>query len=276
MSLSKDSCKTAILQIVNELFDASNKPVTGAILAEKLRVSLQASCKEAGYEKLSEPINELVKSGQLTRNHHVKHLEVAPASFEFESASTRANTSRGAYVREDAWPVFAMLHERSIAVFDNQLSKFRLLADEAVLRDSQIRVETPTNEDHRNWVKQFAQAESLSVEPALTESETVLREFSVWMQSQDTSLQHQWKDFRANKVAEAIRKWSASNGLDTTDFLSPVIPRFSVRTTSTSANKLDTDIRTAVLRCVTDLSMDELDEIRLPLRVVLKHFKPSD
>jgi len=31
-----------------------------------------------------------------------------------------------------------------------------------------------------------------------------------------------------------------------------------------------------VLRCVADLSLDELENIVLPLRVVLKHFKPRD
>ncbi len=278
MTLSKDDYKSAIVQIVEQLYSETNKPITGAVLAERLRTSLQASYTDVGYVKLSEPINELVESQQLTRNRRVKHLEVAPPSFEFDLPKTQGCSSvpKGTYVREDAWPVFAMLHDRSIAVFDKQLLKFRLLADDATLRDSQIRVATPSNTDHRNWIKQFAQAEGLSLEPALTEADGVLREFSVWMQSQDTSLQYKWKDFRAVRVADVIRIWSASNGLDATDFLSPVISRYSARTTNTPAIKPDTDIRSAVLRCVADLSLDELDNMMLPLRVVLKHFKPRD
>ena len=82
-------------------------------MAERLRSALQASYTDAGYEKLSEPVNELVESGQIARNGRVKHLELAAPSFELEAATTNANSARGAYVREDAWPVFAMLHERS-------------------------------------------------------------------------------------------------------------------------------------------------------------------
>ncbi len=278
MTLSKDDYKSAIVRIVEQLYTETNKPITGAVLADRLRTSLQASYTDVGYVKLSEPIHELVESQQLTRNRRVKHLEVAPPSFEFDLPKTQGcpSVTKGTYVREDAWPVFAMLHDRSIAVFDKQLMKFRLLADDATLRDSQIRVATPSNTDHRNWIDQFAQAEGLSLEPALTQTDGVLREFSVWMQSQDTSLQHKWKDFRAARVADAIRKWASSNGLDATDFLSPVISRYSARTTATPGIKSEADIRSAVLRCVADLSLDELDNIMLPLRVVLKHFKPRD
>ncbi|XZE17508.1 hypothetical protein SH449x_002782 [Pirellulaceae bacterium SH449] len=278
MTLSKDDYKSAIVRIVEQLYSETNKPITGAVLAERLRTSLQASYTDVGYVKLSEPIHELVESQQLKRNRRVKHLEVAPPSFEFDLPKTQGcpSVTKGTYVREDAWPVFAMLHDRSIAVFDKQLMKFRLLADDATLRDSQIRVATPSNTDHRNWIDQFAHAEGLSLEPALTQTDGVLREFSVWMQSQDTNLQHKWKDFRAAKVADVIREWAARNGVDANDFLSPVISRYSARTTATPANKPEAEIRSAVLRCVADLSLDELDNIMLPLRVVLKHFKPRD
>ncbi len=279
MTLSKNDYKSAIVQIVEQLYSETNKPVTGAVLAERLRTSLQASYTDVGYVKLSEPIHELVESKQLTRNRQVKHLEVAPPSFEFELPKMQGCSSghKGTYVREDAWPVFAMLHDRSIAVFDKHLLKFRLLADDAILRDAQIRVATPSNADHRNWIDQFAQAEGLSLEPALTQAEEVLREFSIWMQSQDTSLQHRWKDFRAAKVADVIREWAPRNGVDANDFLTPVISRYSARTTAPPPTvKPETEIRSAVLRCVADLSLDELDNIMLPLRVVLKHFQPRD
>lgn len=278
MTLSKDAYKSEIVRIVEQLYSETEKPTTGAVLAERLRTSLQASYKDVGYAKLSEPINELVESQQLWRNRRVKHLEVAPPSFEFDLPKTQGCSSvpRGTYVREDAWPVFAMLHDRSIAVFDKQLLKFRLLADDATLRDSQIRVATPSNNDHQNWIDQFAQAEGLSLEPALTQADGILREFSVWIQSQDIGLKHKWKDFRTARVADVIHKWAASNGLEATDFLSPVISRYSARTTATSVINPETDIRSAVLRCVADLSLDELDNIVLPLRVVLKHFKPRD
>jgi hypothetical protein len=278
MTPSKDEYKSAIVRIVEQLYTETKKPITGAVLAERLRTSLQVSYTDVGYVKLSEPIHELVESQQLTRNRLVKHLEVAPPSFEFDLPKTQGcpSVTKGTYVREDAWPVFAMLHDRSIAVFDKQLMKFRLLADDAILRNSQIRVATPSNADHRNWIDQFAQAEGLSLLPDLTHTNEVLREFSVWMQSQDTSLQHKWKDFRAAKVSDVIREWAARNGFDANDFLYPIISRYSARTTATPTIKPETDIRSAVLRSVADLSLDELDNIVLPLRVVLKHFKPRD
>ena len=89
-----------------------------------------------------------------------------------------------------------------------------------------------------------------------------------------------------DKIQRVDRKWLQKNdlwlllfsekGLDATHFLSPVISPYSARTTATPAIKTETDIRSAVLRCVADLSLDELDNILLPLLVVLKHFKPRD
>jgi hypothetical protein len=71
MTLSKDDYKTAIVRIVEQLYSETNKPITGAVLAERLRTSLQASYTDVGYVKLSEPIHALVESQQLTRNRRV-------------------------------------------------------------------------------------------------------------------------------------------------------------------------------------------------------------
>ena len=146
----QQSLKLKIVEIVDDIFACTKKPITGAILAERLR-SAGEDYKEAGYLKLAEPINELVESGRLARNRHVKHLEIAPPSFDFESeaATTNSKPAFDSYVREDAWPVFAMLNSNSKAVFDNEEKRFRLIGRDAVVRDSQIQVVTPSNDEHR-------------------------------------------------------------------------------------------------------------------------------
>ncbi len=269
--------KRSIVQIVSDHVNDTGNPISGAALAEQLRLKHQQSYQQMGYQKLSEPIKELVDSNELSRNHHVKHLEVAPAGFQFK-ASTLHNGSRrsGSYIREDAWPAFAMLHAHSIAVFDKQLSKFRLISNDSSQPDSYLSVEPPTNLDHRDWVTQFSQSEGLTIDPGLIESASILKDFSVWIHEQPIFLQQKWKEYRASKVADAIRKWSDSNGFNSTEFLTPVIANHSARTTSKSTEATDESIRNTVLRCIAELSLDELREIRLPLRVIFKHFKPRD
>ena len=272
--MSKDNLKASIIEVVTEIFNVTNNPITGAVLAEQLR-KRGADYKEAGYQKLAEPINELVEFGMLSRNRSVKHLEVAPSTFEFEAVIPKTKTSIDSYIREDAWPAFAMLNSSSIAVFDREEQKFRLLGREASLKETQIRVDTPSSDEHRKWVKQFAAEHELSIDSIETESATVLRDFSIWMQSQASPLQYEWKSFRASKVAEAIRKWSADNEVDPSVFLSRVIPGYTARASSTQCERFK-DVRTTILQCISELSMDDLEDIKLPLRVVLKHFKPRD
>ena len=271
--MSKDSLKSAIVQIVSDLFHASNVPVTGALLAERLRRAGE-DYKDAGYLKLAEPINELVQCGQLSRNRRVKHLEVAPPTYEFDVAAPNTKPSFESYVREDAWPVFALLNSNSIAVYDQEETKFRVLGRDAVIRETQIQVNTPSNDEHRNWIQQFSTEKELSIELKISESATVLKDFSIWMQSQASPLQYEWKGFRASKVAEAIRNWCRENGVDASVFLSRVIPGYAARTTSASSEQSEETVRQAVLKCVSDLTMDDIEDIRLPLRVILKHFKP--
>jgi hypothetical protein len=269
--------KRLIVQIVSDYYNDTGKPISGAPLAEQLRLKYQQSHQQLGYQKLSEPVEELVKSNELSRNRHVKHLEVAPAGFLFEA--TDANHGRrpsGSYIREDAWPVFAMFHAHSIAVFDKQTSKFRLLSKDSLHPDSCLSVELPTNLDHRDWVMQFLKAEGLSIDPSLIKSASILKDFSGWMHQQPAFLQQKWKEFRASKVADAIRKWSDNNGFNATEFLSPVVPNYSARKTAPATEATDDSIRNTVLRCIADLSIDELNEIRLPLRVIFKHFKPRN
>ena len=271
--MSKDSLKSAIIQFVTEHFNDSSLPITGALLAEQLRGAGE-DYKDAGYLKLAEPINELVQCGQLSRNRRVKHLEVAPPSFEFEVAAPNKKPVFDSYIREDAWPVFAMLNSNSIAVYDKEETKFRVLGRDAVVRETQIQVNTPSNDEHLNWIQQFASENGLSVEAKISDSPTALKDFSIWMQLQAFPLQNEWKGFRASKVAEAIRKWCGENGVDTRAFLSRVIPNYATRTTNVAGEQSEEIVRQAVLKCVSDLTMDDIEEIRLPLRVILKHFKP--
>lgn len=89
MTLSKDDYKSAMARIVEQLSTETNKPISGAVLVERLRTSLQSLYTAVGYVKLSEPIHGLVESRQLTRYRRVKHLAVAPPSFEFDLPKTQ-------------------------------------------------------------------------------------------------------------------------------------------------------------------------------------------
>lgn len=271
----KDSLKTAIKQIVDTQYNETKAPITGALLAEKLR-SVGQDYKEAGYSKLAEPINELVQCNELSRNCRVKHMEVAPPSYEFGVTATATKPLIESYVRGDAWPVFAMLNLNSIAVFDQEESRFQLIGRDAVIRESQIRVNTPSNDEHRDWINQFATKMGVSIDTMIFEPTTILRDFSIWIQSQPSPAPHAWKGFRASKVAEAIRKWCDENGVDSSLFLTQVIPGLGKKTTSSPSEPPEENVRRALLKCISDLTIEDIEGIKLQLTVgvLLKYFKP--
>ena len=277
MATNDSTYTDAIVQIVSEISSCTDQPVTGAILAEQLRIRFpDKSYIDFGYQKLAEPVNELVQSGQLARNSRVKHLEVAPPSWSFDESRSLENSkpTGRSYIREDAWLAFAMHHERAVAIYDRKESKFRVLNCDAKPEKDQIVVETLSNDTHLSWVECFVTEKKLTTQPEMLQSKSVLRDFSVWMQNQPSNIQHDWKEYRAGKVATAIRDWCNSNGVESDEFLTQVIPSFSRRTTLNSGDRTEVDARAAILKCVADLSSDDLLDIKLPLRVVLKYFKP--
>lgn len=264
-----------IHQAVEKKFAADHCPLNGAALAELVRAKFtDGVVQQAGYEKLSHAVRDASERGLIHRNPNVKHLEVLPAGKSFEQPHS-VGPAPHQYVRADAWRAFAMQFTDQVVYFDPRNQSFEVhpsLPDRADI----IEVKPPTNDDFLGWIKDFAEASIATVPSEVLTSLTCLKDFSHWVASQGAPLSLKWKKFRTAKVIDAIVQWGILAGIETNAFLTPIQPP-KIRSVSgprSEPNRQGDDVREAIMACIDDMSQDELESLSIPLRHVLRHFRP--
>lgn len=263
-----------VVQTVRENYATHHKPTNGALLAEQVRAKFNGSpYAEAGFEKLSDVIREASTRGDLVRNPSVKHLEVLPAGVEVNAPP--AGHSRSYYVRPDAWRAFAMQHGSQSVYFDRGRETF-VIDQPGISREDLTEVSTPADATFKEWIKEFAQTSSVAVPSSVFQSSNSLREFSVWISQQNNLHSADWKRFRAAKVTEAVVTWGKTQGVATDKFLSPTKASCISSDNGDQAMGSATDeaIRIAVLACVRDMTPTEISSLAIPMRLILRHFRP--
>lgn len=271
--------KEELIQFIHEAvenkFSADQCPLNGAALAELLRARFTDDVvKQAGYEKLSHAVRDASDRGLIHRNPNVKHLEVLPAGKNFNRPDS-VGTSTHQYVRADAWRAFALQFADRIVYFDPKTQSFEIHPSRLGCADL-IEVKPPTNDDFLDWINDFSEASDAVVPSEILTSSTCLKDFSRWIASQGAPLLLKWKKFRTAKVIDAIVQWGILAGVETNAFLNPIQPRNtrSVSGLRSEPSKQVDDVMGAIMACIADMSQDELESLSIPLRHVLRHFRP--
>lgn len=270
----RDQLLTFIAQTVLENYQQHQAPTNGAQLAELVRAKFPGNpVAEAGFEKLGDAVREASQRGLVVRNSMVKHLEVYPPDVPFQSVKPSAR-HHSQYVRPDAWRAFAMQFENQIVYYNKRTREFEVrphASDDNELQE----VTTPTTDDFRSWIENFANDEGVSVPDSILQSDHCLREFSFWIGKQNGSTAANWKKFRAAKVVQLITAWGKQSGVDTSDCFTPVVSQAKRETVRReSLHSIDEQVRSAVFACIQDMSLAELESLPIPLRHVLAHFRP--
>lgn len=261
-------------QTVRENFEKHQTPTTGAKLAERVRARFPATIfADAGFEKLGDAVREASKRGLVVRNHAVEHLEVFPPDVPFQCVKPPANY-RSQYIRSDAWRAFAMQVESQF-VYYNRLKREFEIRRQATADNNLLEVSPPTSDDFRQWTVEFAKVSNVSVPVSILQSIHCLRDFSVWVGKQNDANAADWKKFRAAKVVQKLTQWGKQSGIDTTDFLTPVASQAKRELAAKDpAESIDNGIKSAVIACIQDMSLAEIESLSIPLRHILTHFRP--
>ncbi len=271
MAISKDDVVGFVRDEVDNFFKSTSSPITGAVLAERVRIKFPGlDFQTIGVEKLGDLVRAAQDRGWVIRNPNVKHLEILPKGQSFGAAIYTPQESTDMYIRPDAWQAFGMLHPGKLIRFDKVAAQFFVLEKTAAVQPESIDVVTPTNDAHREWIEIFTRENAIEYAEISKSSPTVLKDFSQWIHDNAVNMVPNWKKFRARKVTEAIQHWGGENGISVQEMLSPVRPMYSVPASGSNED----DIRRAVLNCVSDMMLPELEQISLPVRLVVKYFKP--
>ena len=267
----KDELIQFVVGAIKSNYELHKRPTNGARLAEQVRGKFGSDVfQDAGLERLSDVIRIAVDSGDIARNPNVKHLEVWPADVDMSDSATR---SAGAcFIRTDAWRAFAMQ-------FDEQSVYFNMATKEFVIRtgaakDDELLVDTPDETEYKRWVSDFSEQSDLKTPQDVLDSPNILRDFSKWMANQQGLNVSTWKKFRATRATQAIRDWGLKANVSTEEFLAAA--KRSPRVSKLAAHTQDGSdaFKSAIIRCIQDMTESEIESLAIPVRHVRNHFRP--
>jgi hypothetical protein len=298
LSPSLDGLLEFIRAEVSRHFEETRRPVDGASLAEVIRnrfssLSYATLAPDRGIQRLGDVIREAEKRGLLVRRRDVRHLEVLPADTYAGSTSIPAQLSPPKHagpIRREIWQALLFFHTEEARFFDRQtgnvVSVPAAQARAYVAVPRYVSLETIPAEVQKRWMHDFVSsnpgaagaASAIELERWYTEFPRALRELQ-------PELAVAWGSTRARYVIAYVKQWAAEHGIPLEEVLTSRTrpanrPEAGGGTApsplpaqQSKSNEGET-FRTAVLAALSDMSLEELLSLSLPLRHLARHFKP--
>jgi hypothetical protein len=273
-------------------YQKTGRRTDGAILAEAIRNNFSNfNYADFGIGRLSEAIRLAEEKGLVVRHHDVKHLEISPGPKSELPPGTEGAAhvfTPLLHVRSEVWRAFVHV-EKLVASFLNK-NTYRIitvpLSDNsgltALKEDSNhIRIDPITSVKQQQWMKEFvAGRPHIDNESSQDFTQQLWWvKFPEWLRSLNSGLEREWNQFRTSKIIEQLKQWCSKNEIDF-DKLA-YLPR--THTTSAQHNKHSGDsrdlrelnaLRNAIKDAVSEMTLDQLQEISIPARYLVRHFVP--
>lgn len=288
---SFDDLADFVATFVKSRFETNGSRVTGAVIAEVVRHQFpQVDFKQLiGEHWLGDLVRHAAASGKIVRNHAVKHLEVFPPTTLREEGVPTARTSTSPhplrfYVKPDLWQAFVFVNQPQPRLFrksDQQV--ISALASHHDDNGDIVEIYSISPDVQREWMNRFiASREGLAEGNAPIEAEDWWIAFPQWLRSFGPSFEQEWNRFRTDRVVEHIRDWARSNGIPEETILTPEraqqsrewTPNSTGSTTLHSKSHSEHALRKALLASVSDMTLDELCTLSIPVRCILRNFAP--
>lgn len=274
-----------ISKVVLDHFTETRQRTNGAYLAEKIRAEFPGfSYEQVGLTRLSDAVAKAEETGLIVRHRDVKHLELSPGpatGLTKSVALTSSRSCRPLYVRSDIWRAFAFVAPDQRYFLDSITNEVvSTSSTESPPTDDQnaeryAPIQPIPVEEQRRWMREYAESkESLDVfDSPISDPQCYLR-FPEWIQRVAPELAKDWRQFRTQRVVEFVKSWVSRNQVSAEGFFAPTRSRreFGVEFTSESGGE---DLaREAIIAVVREMPLEDLERLAIPLRYVLRHFKP--
>jgi hypothetical protein len=290
--VSVDGLLAFIASYTVDHFKKTGRRTDGAVLAEAIRTHFPGfSYEQVGLARLSDAVRIAEQRGLVIRHRDVKHLELSPGPDSDLPPGTELTTHTVAplpHVKPDIWRAFVFVSRGNVFFLDRDSGQVLALREEDRVRhdaleaDQQYAKITPIAVGtQQQWMKQFTHGrEGLNVDEAPIHAEEWWVEFPAWLRGIDFVLERAWHRFRTAKVLEYLREWASSNNVTLSSLLSPedslrqtrsLGPQDSIaETTRTESQRL----REAIIAAVGEMPLEQLQDIPIPVRYIIRHFKP--
>jgi hypothetical protein len=278
---------------VTRQYQRSGQRVNGAALAEAIRARFpDLSYAAVGVERLADVVRAAEERGLLVRHRDVRHLEVSPAGAGLAAPSTPPHegpTGRGdGSVPPDIWQALLFFHPGQTRFFDRETGNVVGVpeSESGVYAGNPRYAELRTipADIQKGWMRQFvAEHPAAAVAAGAIDSDRWYSEFWEHLRAARPDLATAWSSCRARQVIQYVKRWAAENRVPLTYVLSPRPPAATRRAAggipaashpTVQQGRDDEALRAAVLDALSDMSLDELLTLSLPLRHLVRHFRP--
>lgn len=256
----------------------------GAALAFAIRAKFPGlDYHDLGVSRLADVVLLAERKGQVIRHRDVRHLEVSPSSAREMSTQLEDHTTYAQArprVRSDIWRAFVFVSPDEQHILERATGR--------LISGSAIGETMPTDfDDHRyvritrispdlqkEWMRQFVQSrDSLNIDEAPIDVENWWRQFPDWVRKISPDLEQEWRRFRTKQVSTFLRRWAESNEVPSASLFVTTQPRHAPETSIAATPEDEQAIRRAVIAAISEMPLTELEDLQIPVRYMLRHFR---
>ncbi len=284
-------------EFVRDRYAGTGQYTNGAALATAIRQKYpDFSYEQLGLTRLSDAITHAQREGIVTRQVGVKHLEVGPGpAFRAPAvlSDTAALPATRRYVRPDLWKAMLLFRPEQGHFFDRTTGRVITLPASSEDPDwvktreanpSYVTIDPIPAEVQKEWMGEFVKTAKLDAAAAPINHEQWWRAFPEWLQAESSEHFRPWLAFRASQVIVYVQKWAEDNKLPA-EAVFQTAARLAIRPTAgfdsvvpphppQPPHASEVALRNAVLAAIGDMTTHELLDVRVPVRSILRHFRP--
>jgi len=258
----------------------TGQPMDGATLANRIRQTYPTfSYAQVGIERLGEAVKEAEQQGLVCRDRHVKHMALLPGPSlpgDGTPASSRGGFQASRYVRPDIWRAVVLLPGTHDTFYDRDTG--RLVGpqeshgnQDAVSRRF-VKLEPIPSKVQQGWVKEHFGDTGGPPDSVLADKRWWAG-FASWLKEQDRDVLIKWNRFRAQRVSGYLTDWAQRHDVPPGALFERSASRVVRAASQEERRERGALAREAVVQAIGEMTPDELGELRIPLKYLLKHLR---
>jgi hypothetical protein len=185
------------------------------------------------------------------------------------------------HVRPDVWRALVFVNDTNTHFLDRMTGRLIALASDQVAKlqdhlENQrfVRLGPIPPGTQKQWMREFVESQtSLNGRDAPFDEEKWWIAFPAWLQNRDPAAAQTWRGFRAQKVLSFVKEWGRKNGVQEDLWLSARQPLSLARSAPPFTFDQREATRRAILAAIEDLPFEELADLAIPVRYLLRHLK---
>ena len=284
---SIDELLEFIVATVKSHYGRTGRGLDGSLLSHLVRQQFpELNYAKLGLTRLGDVVRAAMHRGLVARRTDVTHLVLLPIPQATQGITNPNPENHSAhkltYVRQDIWRavvipepgVVSFLHRTTGELIRIQIAELTRLK-QARADENLLEVPRATHEQQLAWLRDFLAAQQ---EPLILKDADLGELLRSGLKSLGSAISREWIQLRSRRVVEEVRSWAGRNGTNEELVLTPPkrIEKSFRSALPQRGHGGEEMVRQRILAAIGEMSDEELEScVRLPLRLVMRHFAPK-